>query len=61
MLSKIQETDGENMKVKVALLVVWAIVGLLVLFGKKQPSKWDYGVVWFCLLLQIVGGMIKEL
>ena len=61
MLSKIQEADGENMKFKVALLVVWAIVGLLVLFGKKQPTKLEYGLVWFCLLLQIVGGILKEL
>ena len=44
----------------IIVLVICVIVGLLVLFSKKEPNKLDYFFVWICLILQLVLDVIEK-
>lgn len=39
---------------------IWVIVGILVLIGKKNPTKLDYILVWACFLLTLIARAIGD-
>lgn len=41
----------------VAVVVAWLIEGILVLV-RDNVSKIDYGLIWLCLMVQLIGDLI---
>ena len=48
------------MVISIVMLVLWIIVGILIFVGKENPSKVDYGLVWICLIIQLISKLIME-
>lgn len=48
------------MKIRILSLILWGIGGLMILFSKKSPTKFEYGMVWSCLLLEIITKVVTE-
>lgn len=44
----------------IAAVVVWLIAEILVL-ARDKVSKIDYGLIWFCLMIQLIGDLIIKL
>ena len=44
----------------IALIVIWLLTGLLVLF-KDKVSKIDYLLIWTVLVLQLINNVLKHL
>lgn len=43
----------------IALIVIWLLTGLLVLF-KDKVSKIDYLLIWTVLVLQLINNVLKH-
>jgi len=43
----------------IALIVIWLLTGLLVLF-KNKVSKIDYLLIWIVLVLQLINNVLKH-
>ena len=43
----------------IALIIIWLLTGLLVLF-KDKVSKIDYLLIWTVLMLQLINNVLKH-
>lgn len=41
-------------------LVIWWIVGVMTFASKEKPTKFQYGIVWFCLILELIKGVVEK-
>ena len=39
------------MQMTLISLVSWLIVGAITFASKERPTKFQYGIIWFCLIL----------
>ena len=46
-------------EVKIALLVMWLIIGLINLIFVKDISKLSYGLLWIVLIIQLIGNLAE--
>ena len=46
-------------EVKIALIVMWLIIGLINLIFVKDISKSSYGLLWFVLIIQLIGNLVE--
>lgn len=41
------------------LFFVWGVAGLIILLTQKKVTKLEYGLVWFCLMVQLIEKCMK--
>lgn len=45
--------------VSLVILILWVIVGLLFIFCKDKITKFDYAIVWFVMIIQMIENLKK--
>ena len=44
---------------KIALIVMWLIIGLINLIFVQDISKISYGILWIVLIIQLIGNLAE--